>query len=105
MPKRHNCHARQYGDQMICAACGLIWDTNDPEPPECRKVDRRSKTVKAVAEFDAALRVAKSPARLPDKLPVDLAAEMDRAYRANANGGHTAGIQAAYRVFLDRVEL
>ena len=105
MPKRHNCQARQYGDQFICAPCGLTWDTNDPEPPDCRKVDQRSKTVKAVAEFDAAPRVAKSPARLPDRLPVDLAAEMDRAYRANAHGGHTAGIQAAYRVFLDRVEL
>lgn len=105
MSRRPGCLARQYGDQFICAPCGLTWDTNDTEPPDCRKVDRRSKTVKAVAEFDAAPRVAKSPARLPDKLPVDLAAEMDRAYRANANGGHMAGIQAAYRVFLDRVEL
>lgn len=35
--KRHNCQSRQYGDQMICAPCGLNWDTNDPEPPECRK--------------------------------------------------------------------
>ena len=34
MPKRHNCQARQYGDQMICAPCGLNWDVNDPEPPE-----------------------------------------------------------------------
>lgn len=22
---------------MICAACGLLWDVNDPEPPQCRE--------------------------------------------------------------------
>jgi hypothetical protein len=22
---------------MICAACGLVWDTNDPEPPSCKQ--------------------------------------------------------------------
>lgn len=27
--------ARQFGDQMQCAACGKSWDVNDPEPPEC----------------------------------------------------------------------
>ena len=31
------CQARQYGDQMCCGKCGLTWDVNDPEPPECRK--------------------------------------------------------------------
>lgn len=30
-----SCKARQYSDQMICGECGLSWDTNDPEPPEC----------------------------------------------------------------------
>jgi len=30
-----NCLARQYSDQMNCAACGLVWDVNDPEPPPC----------------------------------------------------------------------
>jgi len=29
------CKARQYSDQMICGQCGLQWDVNDPEPPEC----------------------------------------------------------------------
>lgn len=29
-----NCKARQYSDQMLCE-CGLAWDVNDPEPPEC----------------------------------------------------------------------
>ncbi len=29
------CTARQHSDQMICEACGLQWDVNDPEPPKC----------------------------------------------------------------------
>ena len=30
----HNCKAKRLNDQMICAACGLIWDVDDKEPPE-----------------------------------------------------------------------
>jgi dihydrofolate reductase (trimethoprim resistance protein) len=30
------CDARQYSDQMICGTCGLQWDVNDLEPPECK---------------------------------------------------------------------
>lgn len=100
MPKRHNCQARQYGDQMICAPCGLNWDVNDPEPPECRKVDRRLKVAKESVKFESKPR---EPGRLPDKLPDDVATEMVKTYQAN--GGHGAGMQAAYRLFLDRVEL
>lgn len=29
------CQARQYSDTMACGACGLQWDVNDVEPPEC----------------------------------------------------------------------
>ena len=29
------CKARQHSDQMVCDACGLCWDMNDPDPPEC----------------------------------------------------------------------
>ena len=32
------CLARQYSDQMLCGICGLAWDVNDPEPPECKTV-------------------------------------------------------------------
>ena len=35
MPELTTCQARQYSDQMICEKCGLQWDVNDPEPPEC----------------------------------------------------------------------
>ena len=38
------CHARQYSDQMRCPNCGLAWDVNDPDPPDCKKLltDRKS---------------------------------------------------------------
>lgn len=29
------CQARQHSDQMICHACGLVWDVNDPDAPDC----------------------------------------------------------------------
>lgn len=32
-----HCQARQYSDQMMCPRCGLQWDVNDPDPPECKK--------------------------------------------------------------------
>lgn len=38
MPLKTGCTARQCSDQMLCDQCGLQWDTNDPEPPECRRV-------------------------------------------------------------------
>lgn len=104
MPKRHDCLARQYGDQMICHACGLNWDTNDPEPPECKKGTKRTKKAKeAAAGLDAAMTHAKARQGLPHELPNDVAAEMVKTYQANAGG--LAGMQAAYRLFLDRVEL
>lgn len=32
------CTARQFSDQMICSKCGLVWDTNDTDPPTCGKL-------------------------------------------------------------------
>lgn len=29
------CRAKHRGDQMMCDECGLVWDVNDPDPPEC----------------------------------------------------------------------
>ena len=31
------CEARQISDQMNCQRCGLVWDMNDPEPPQCKR--------------------------------------------------------------------
>ena len=109
MKRPHECQARQYGDQMICAACGLNWDVNDPEPPTCRTYDRRTRQAKdAAARLDAAMTHAKARKGLPHELPDDVAVDMVKAYRANARDGlkgQIAGMQAAYRLFLDRVEL
>ena len=104
MPKRHNCQARQYGDQMMCAPCGLNWDVNDPEPPECRKVDRRTKQAKVVTEFEAG-HIPECRKGIPVELPPDVAAEMAKVYHANEKGGRTKAMQAAYRLFLDQVEI
>lgn len=30
-----SCEAKQYSDQMFCDRCGLVWDMNDPDRPEC----------------------------------------------------------------------
>jgi len=98
--KRHNCHARQESDQMRCVPCGLVWDMNDPEPPECRKNIKRA--VAKVAKIEAAPLPIK-PKGMPTELPVDVAAEMVKTYQANAGG--LSGMRAAYRLFLDRVEL
>lgn len=40
------CKAVQYSDQMHCAACGLLWDVNDPDPPPC-KAEARAMVDKA----------------------------------------------------------
>jgi len=69
--KRHNCQARQYGDQMICAPCGLNWDTNDPDPPECRKNIKRAiaRVAKIEAEALPVMPHRYGQGRLPDQLP------------------------------------
>lgn len=36
MRKRAGCVAYQCSDQMVCPKCGVVWDMNDPEPPECK---------------------------------------------------------------------
>jgi hypothetical protein len=47
------CQARQESDQMRCAACGLLWDTNDPEPPVCgQQVPTQPAKPRALAFFN-----------------------------------------------------
>ena len=31
------CKPVQYNDRTECETCGLLWDTNDPKPPSCRR--------------------------------------------------------------------
>lgn len=35
------CEARQRSDQMVCDACGLVWDMNDSMPPDCKPIGSR----------------------------------------------------------------
>lgn len=54
--RRTGCKAIQMSDQMVCRSCGLNWDMNDPEPPECRnkhsvKVESTVKPTTAYAAF------------------------------------------------------
>ena len=86
----HVCKAVQYSDQMVCHACGLYWDVNDPEPPACQKGK-----AKVIVELKA------EPLRFPEELPPDVAAEMVKTYQAN--GGRAEGMRAAYRLLLDRI--
>jgi len=102
MRKSTQCQSRQYGDQIICAACGLNWDVNDPEPPACGNVDQRTKQAKAVAKFETPIQ-KKTPWRMPYALPVDVAQEMAKVFRANCAADDVHGMQAAYRLFLDRM--
>lgn len=97
---KSDCKARQHSDQMVCHACGLVWDMNDPDPPTCG-----NQPALFPNEQGSAPQIM--PGKLPQSLPVELAAEMDRAYRANSSEGLTGrlrGMQAAYRVLLDRME-
>ncbi len=32
----YGCSAVQYSDQKVCNKCGLTWDMNDDDPPDCR---------------------------------------------------------------------
>lgn len=91
----HKCHARRYLDQMICVPCGLIWDVNDPEPPKCKT---RSKL-----KVDPAPIILPSTTSIPAELSKELAGDMAKVYKANGDG--VKGMQAAYRLFLDRTEL
>lgn len=44
------CQAIQVSDQMSCNACGLVWDVNDPEPPECKNTKVNIKIIAAMNE-------------------------------------------------------
>ena len=33
-----NCKAYERGDQWFCDQCGITWDMNDDDPPECNPV-------------------------------------------------------------------
>lgn len=51
MVKNRNCQARQQSDQMCCGRCGLAWDVNDPDPPDCKPVVAKIQQTTTVAEI------------------------------------------------------
>lgn len=99
--KDRTCQARQYSDQMICGACGLQWDVNDTEPPECPKTGTEARGSGAPLDIPPPQRKG-----LPAELPEDVAAEMFQTLQyARATGAD--GVEAmrrAYRLLLDRVD-
>ena len=59
------CQARQFNDEMICNACHLRWDTNDPDPPQCRQGQKGLTLEQARKEVSSLLKVQIAP--LPQK--------------------------------------
>jgi len=63
---KYGCEAFQESDQKRCPRCRLVWDMNDPEPPEClgdtqiaiNEVNRAARELQSVAvdEFAAGMR-------------------------------------------------
>lgn len=109
------CEAIRYGDTTICGPCGMQWDTNDPEPPACRRTRPQGRRVvvdmappTGPAPRDPGdVRLPTTLAHIPTDLPANVAASMaisfDNAMRGN-RGDQVAGMRAAYRVFLDWLE-
>lgn len=100
MSKRTDCFARQYGDQMFCPTCKLTWDTNDSEPPNCQKVDRRTKFVKSIEKFEAPKVEVKQD--FPEVLSSDIADEMVMIYEKEIDP--VKGMKMAYRLLIDRIK-
>lgn len=50
--RSRSCEARQYSDQMNCQRCGLVWDMNDEDPPECLTDRQLSESVERIAMRD-----------------------------------------------------
>lgn len=42
MRKKSGCKAYRCGDQMHCS-CGLQWDIDDPDRPQCARMPTRNK--------------------------------------------------------------
>jgi hypothetical protein len=116
-----SCEARQYGDEMKCGRCGLSWDVNDADRPNCsRAIDRRAIPDRRVTHAsiqpgrkvpepnDPVPYVRVSTTTLPDKLPSDVLTDMVIAYEKVRRDTDdlcdlSDAMRAAYRVLLDRL--
>lgn len=52
-----DCLARRTVDQMMCGACGLQWDHDDPDPPECWRKPKGAMTVQVGGSHYLKLRI------------------------------------------------
>lgn len=104
------CRAYRSGDQMRCP-CGLAWDVDDPDPPECPRT-RAANNGHMVDLRVAPDRRARTPGTVKLEMPVDLPLEIAQgmARAAGAAAGYqfgtaegVAAMVAAYRVLLDLV--
>lgn len=43
--KRKNCKATRRGDMIICSRCGVNWDADDKDPPQCRDIQPQRKAM------------------------------------------------------------
>lgn len=53
---KHGCMAYQASDQMICHKCNLVWDINDPDPPECVSAKGAPKQNPLTEAFDSIIK-------------------------------------------------
>lgn len=55
------CKARAVGDQYHCHLCGLQWDRNDPDRPQCLNSQQRRDAIAKVAFSTARLACSANP--------------------------------------------
>ena len=54
----NRCEARQHSDQMMCSRCGIAYDVNDPDPPQCPRTMEAARSSGAPSPVDLAERRA-----------------------------------------------
>ncbi len=108
-PRPSGCQATQGPGGVRCVACGMQWDLDDADPPDCRTLTpaRARGTPFVNGRYLGDPEPVAAPARTvaaPVDLSFDLADRMARAYETERGLGLNArAMRAAWRVFLDEV--
>lgn len=103
--RTHVCKARQFGSDMHCAECNLTWEYGDEDPPDCRKVDRRTREGTKTVRFERQMQREGRPLVLPDALPVEVIKAMQKAAGSGRVVPSEEAIRRAYRVMRDMLEV
>lgn len=75
---------RQYSDQMYCSHCQLTWDTNDMNPPECKKAGKPfvHRPIAGLRGWVVRITAEKSPlSKLVEKIPASSREQAWEIYR------------------------